>query len=219
MNIYAVIPIRSGSKRFPNKNIYEISGIPLFQFSADVAKRSDIFSQIIISSDSAEYLKLANTFNYTTHHRSSGSACDTTNTEEVITEVIKYFNFNKEDWVFIIQATNPFQQIKYFKNATSYITNEISSIVTYRKFKRFFLHDLINGERKRTQDLPDKFLETGLFWAFNVAEFLKFKKRIIQPYALVEIDEIDDVDIDYFADLQPHLPRLELIAKEIRLKQ
>ena len=106
---------------------------------------------------------------------------------------------------FIIQATNPFQQIKYFKKAASLISSEISSIVTYRNFKRFFLDDLITGERKRTQDLPDKFLETGLFWAFNVEKFLNHGKRIIMPYGLIEIDESDDVDIDYFTDLKPHI--------------
>ena len=106
---------------------------------------------------------------------------------------------------FIIQATNPFQQIKYFKKAASLISSDISSIVTYRNFKRFFLDDLITGERKRTQDLPDKFLETGLFWAFNVEKFLIHGKRIIMPYGLIEIDECDDVDIDYFSDLKPHI--------------
>ena len=205
MNIYAIIPIRSGSKRFPDKNIFNICGIPLFEFSASVATQSNMFSQVIISSDSHEYLKLANNYGHATHLRSIASASDTADTEDVIKEIITTLDFNRNDWVFIIQATNPFQQIKYFKKAASLISSEISSIITYRNFKRFFLDDLITGERKRTQDLPDKFLETGLFWAFNVEKFLIHKKRIIMPYGLIEIDECDDVDIDYFTDLKPHI--------------
>jgi len=218
VNIYAIIPIRGGSKRFPGKNIFEIAGIPLFLFSTHIAQQSNIFSKIIISSDNEDYLNLAKIHNCSVHRRSQRSSSDSASTEDVIEEVIKDSQFKNEDWVFLIQSTNPFQQEKYFKDAVKHIRSNVSSILTFRKFKRFFIEDVIAGERKRTQDLSYRKLETGLFWAFNVGDFLLKKQRIIKPFELVEIDEFDDVDIDYREDLYPHIPRLERLADKIKLQ-
>jgi pseudaminic acid cytidylyltransferase len=215
MNINAIIPIRSGSKRFPNKNIYNISGVPLFIFAADVARKSGIFNKIIVSSDSQEYLNIANDFGYFTHLRSFNTSKDISTTEEVISEVILYFGLPKNDWVFLIQATCPFQQQKYFIGAAEKINSKVKSILTFRKFNRFFIDDVVNGIRKRTQDIQPKLLETGLFWAMNVGDFLSENNRIITPYEMIEIEECDDVDVDYSSDLKFHLTRLELISNEI----
>jgi pseudaminic acid cytidylyltransferase len=213
MNIYGVIPIRSGSKRFPGKNIYNIAGVPLFSFASSIAESSGVFSKIIISSDSDEYLGIAKSLNFCIHSRSAESSSDRSKTEDVILEVISSFRLDSEDWIFLIQATNPFQRAEYFINAKDLIGTGIASVVTYRSFKRFFIEDVLAGDRPRTQDLPKRRLETGLFWAFNIGEFVKTKCRIIKPCSFVEVSEFDDVDIDYFEDLEPHLPRLEQIAK------
>jgi CMP-N-acetylneuraminic acid synthetase len=215
MNINALIPIRSGSKRFPDKNIYKIGGIPLFIFAADAARKSGIFDKIIISSDSQDYLNIAKNFGYITHLRNLKTSKDKSTTEEVISEVIMYFNLPKNDWLFLIQATCPFQQQKYFIDAAEKINTKVKSILSYRKFTRFFIDDVVNGVRQRTQDIKPKLLETGLFWAMNIGDFLIENTRIIKPYELIEIEEYDDVDIDYFSDLKFHIPRLEIISNKI----
>lgn len=54
MNIIALIPARSGSKRIPNKNIKELNGHPLLAYTIAAAKEADIFERIILSTDSQE---------------------------------------------------------------------------------------------------------------------------------------------------------------------
>ena len=57
--IIALIPARSGSKRFKNKNIFNYKGHPLIAYTITSAIKSKIFSKIIVSTDSNYYKKIA----------------------------------------------------------------------------------------------------------------------------------------------------------------
>lgn len=57
MDIIAIIPARSGSKRLPNKNIKLFAGKPLLFHSIDHALELKV-SEIIVSSDSKQYLDM-----------------------------------------------------------------------------------------------------------------------------------------------------------------
>jgi N-acylneuraminate cytidylyltransferase len=59
MKIIALIPARSGSQRLPHKNIKELAGHPLLAYSVRSALDSGIFSKVIVSSDSQEYIDIA----------------------------------------------------------------------------------------------------------------------------------------------------------------
>lgn len=56
--IYALIPARSGSKGFPDKNIKSLAGKPLIKYSIDFAKSLEI-DRIICSTDSEHYADIA----------------------------------------------------------------------------------------------------------------------------------------------------------------
>ena len=51
-----IIPIRSKSKGFKNKNIQNFCGIPLVLHSINSAKKSKIFKKIIVATDSEYYI-------------------------------------------------------------------------------------------------------------------------------------------------------------------
>ncbi len=55
----ALIPARSGSKRLPNKNVKGLRNKPLIAYSIEQAKKSKIFSEIIVSTDSEEIAQMA----------------------------------------------------------------------------------------------------------------------------------------------------------------
>ena len=54
-----LIPARSGSKRIKNKNIKHFAGKPLIGHVIKIAKKSNIFSRIIVSTDSKKIAKIA----------------------------------------------------------------------------------------------------------------------------------------------------------------
>ena len=58
MKLTALIPARSGSKRIPNKNTKLLAGRPLIEYTIAAAQESGVFSQIAVSSDSEDTLKL-----------------------------------------------------------------------------------------------------------------------------------------------------------------
>ena len=58
----AVIPARSGSQRFKNKNIYKYKGIPFLGRAILIAQKSNLFDKVIVSTDSQYYAKIENKF-------------------------------------------------------------------------------------------------------------------------------------------------------------
>ena len=57
--IVGLIPARSGSKRVPDKNIRPLAGHPLIAYSITAAIESGIFTDILVSTDSEQYAKIA----------------------------------------------------------------------------------------------------------------------------------------------------------------
>jgi N-acylneuraminate cytidylyltransferase len=59
LTIVALIPARSGSKRIPDKNIRRLAGHPLMAYTIAAALQSEVFSDVIVSTDSEEYADIA----------------------------------------------------------------------------------------------------------------------------------------------------------------
>jgi len=59
MNIFAVIPARSGSKGVPDKNIMPLVDKPIIAYSIAAARKSKLINRIIVSTDSMKYANLA----------------------------------------------------------------------------------------------------------------------------------------------------------------
>ena len=57
--IVALIPARSGSKRIPDKNIRPLAGHPLIAYSIAAAIGSGVFTDVMVSTDSATYSDIA----------------------------------------------------------------------------------------------------------------------------------------------------------------
>jgi N-acylneuraminate cytidylyltransferase len=55
----ALIPARSGSKRIPDKNIRRLAGHPIIAYTISAALQSEIFSLVIVSTDSELYADIA----------------------------------------------------------------------------------------------------------------------------------------------------------------
>jgi CMP-N,N'-diacetyllegionaminic acid synthase len=57
-NIVALIPARAGSKRVPDKNIRPLAGHPLIAYTVAAALSSEIFTDVIVSTDSEHYSEI-----------------------------------------------------------------------------------------------------------------------------------------------------------------
>ena len=71
MRNLAVILARSGSKGLKDKNIKELNGKPLMAYSIDAAKKSEIFAEVMVSTDSEELETIAKQMNIKVHKRTT----------------------------------------------------------------------------------------------------------------------------------------------------
>ena len=59
MGNLCVIPARGGSKRIPRKNIQNFFGKPILAYSIELAKKCEIFDEIMVSTDDEEIAEIA----------------------------------------------------------------------------------------------------------------------------------------------------------------
>lgn len=57
--VVAIIPARSGSKGVPGKNVRDLGGHPLIDWSIKACLKSEIIERVIVSTDSQDYAELA----------------------------------------------------------------------------------------------------------------------------------------------------------------
>lgn len=99
MNIYAVIPARSGSKGLPDKNIRGLAGHPLLSYSIEFAKRLPSVTRIFCSTDSEGYAEIARSYGAEVPFlRSSEAASDTAMEEHILKDLrLKFLQSNIEE--------------------------------------------------------------------------------------------------------------------------
>jgi len=112
----AVIPARGGSKRIPRKNVRDFCGSPIIAYSIKACIESDLFDEIVVSTDSEEIAAVAKEYGATVPFmRPENLADDFTGTNSVVKHAIEWFaqKPGSIDHVCCVYATAPFIQAKY----------------------------------------------------------------------------------------------------------
>lgn len=179
MNI-AIIPARGGSKRIPRKNIKEFCGKPIMAYSIECALVSNLFDEVIVSTDDEEIAAVAKAYGANVPFmRPAGLANDHAGTIPVIAHATQWFEAEGlvPNAVCCIYATAPFVQPDDLKQGLvtlesgpwEYVFSATSfDFPIFRSFKR---HDDGSVEmffpehfETRSQDLPEAFHDAGQFY-------------------------------------------------------
>jgi pseudaminic acid cytidylyltransferase len=210
----AIIPARGGSKRIPKKNIKEFHGKPLIAYSIEVARKSNIFDKVVVSTDDKEIAQIAQKYGAEVIIRPKELADDYTGTWDVIEHAIEYLKENNQEFDFVctIYATAPFLQSQYIKEGFEKLknSNAINAFsVTSMPFpiQRTFKIDK-NGRCEmftpqyyisRSQDLEEAYQDAGQFYWSKIGQksdevfFGKDSIPIIIPrYLVQDIDTLED---------------------------
>ena len=110
MKNLAIIPARSGSKGLKDKNIKILNGKPLLAYTIEVAIKSNVFDEIIVSTDSEKYAQIARQYGANVPFlRSEDLSNDTASSWDVVKGIIqRYKDLGKEfDTVALLQPTSP----------------------------------------------------------------------------------------------------------------
>ena len=130
VSIVAFIPARSGSKSIKNKNIKLLKGKPLLAWSIETCLKSKLIRDIVVSTDSKKYAKIAKKFGATDVIIRPKKISDDKSTDlEVIMHFLKYFKNFK--YIAHVRPTTPIRDIKIFDKAINFfIKNNYSSLRT-----------------------------------------------------------------------------------------
>ena len=110
MSRIAIIPARGGSKRIPRKNIKEFCGKPILAYSIEAALNSNLFDEVMVSTDNNEIAEIAKQYGASVPFlRSAETANDFAILKDVLNEVLaKYKELEKSfDEVCCILPTAP----------------------------------------------------------------------------------------------------------------
>jgi len=209
--ILAIIPARGGSKRLPRKNILDLAGKPLISWSIDAAKNSRYIDRVILSSDDAEIIQVAQECGCDVPFtRPKELAEDATRSIDVVTHALKSLE-EVYDYVILLQPTSPLRtsedidaaiELCLEKEATSVIgvcemehsplwSNTLDESMSMDNF----LDEKYNNSR--SQDLPTYYRINGAFYMSKVESVLKEETFFVQKniYASLMSQE-HSVDID-----------------------
>lgn len=215
----AIIPARSGSKRIKNKNIIDFFGKPMIYYALQAAKKSNLFDEIHVSTDSKEIKQVVENLGYKVNFlRDKKLADDYTGLYSVNKWV--YEEFKNQGKIFeeifcilptapLLRASDLIEGYKRFKKFHSkYPLLVVSSFPVpiewafYRESNGVLIPKNKKSLYKRSQDIKQTFYESGPFSIFSYKHFEDsnyFKNR---KYISIVIDKCRSVDIDNEEDLE-----------------
>jgi len=119
--VWALIPARSGSKGFTNKNISPLLGIPLLAHSINFAKKLRFVDRIIVSTDCRHYADIAVTYGAEAPFLRGDKAASDMAMEEDILWDIKHncdlVNIEYPKSMVWLRPTHPLRLVKSFDEA------------------------------------------------------------------------------------------------------
>ena len=137
MNKIAIIPARSASKGLPNKNILNLYGKPLICWTIEAAIKTNIFSKIIVSTDSVQYGKICEKYGIDIFYRSAETSSDMASTFDVINELYHKIDYVKKcDYFVLLQPTSPFRNEDHIKSACKLYEKNYNSYNTLVSLKK-----------------------------------------------------------------------------------
>ncbi len=146
-DILAVILARGGSKTIPKKNIYPVCGKPLIYWTINEALKSDMISDLVVSSDDDEILKIAKESGAKTIKRPDELSQDATWSRDALKHAVlemekKRINlisivdppriiYQKYDYVIELPCTVPLRNYEDINNALNKLINtECDSVIS-----------------------------------------------------------------------------------------
>ncbi len=221
MNILAIVPARGGSKGIPGKNMVDLNGKPLMQYTFDAAKESKCIDRILLSTDDEKFAEFGRSQGIEVEMRPEELATDTA----VMKDVINYHldrlaeKGYTPDIFILLQPTSPLRTAQHIDEALKLLIEDetADAIVSVMDMPHQYLPMKImkmddsgalkfyqeDGEKYTTrQALPHLYARNGAaIYAVYTDVYRKtgslYGTRCL-PYVM---EEEDSVDIDKPFDL------------------
>lgn len=216
--VLAIIPARSGSKGIKNKNIKELNKKPLIAYTIEVARKSEIFEDIVVSTDSEKYAEISKEYGAIVPFlREEKLSSDTASSLDVILDVLEKMEKlgKRYETLVLLQPTSPLRTVENLKEAYNlYLKNKANAVVSVCEMEHSplwsnilpidnkmdgFLKKIGNKNR---QQLEKYYRINGAIYIANVEYFKRYKDFYYKnSYAYIMSRE-NSIDIDEEIDFK-----------------
>ncbi|MFN3138306.1 MAG: pseudaminic acid cytidylyltransferase [Allomuricauda sp.] len=204
MNNLAIIPARGGSKRIPRKNLKHFLGKPIIAYSIELAIKSNLFTEVMVSTDDEEIASIAEEFGASVPFlRSAKNSDDFSTLSEVVDEVLSKYTTDF-DFICCILPTAPLASLDVLNKGLNVLQknqyDSVRPVVEYsypiqRAIKidadnrmHFFFPEYY---KSRSQDLERSYHDAGQFyWMTNNQRLHGAKKGVV----VINGNQAQDID-------------------------
>ena len=216
--VLAVIPARGGSRGVPKKNIRPVKGKPLIIYTIEVAKRCEVITDLVVSTDDPEIRKISTNYGVEVPFiRPADLATDTALAIPTIQHSVRMMEKKKKtvyDIVVMLQPTSPLRSVNDISESLQLLLDSdadgIISVVQVNNFHPMKMKKIIEGflvnyekppvENPPRQLLPPVYIVNGAIYATKRDTLMKndsFIGKKCLPYIMpeersVNIDSILD---------------------------
>jgi len=211
--ILAITLARGGSKRVPRKNIADINGKPLLQYTTDEVKRSRYIDHYIVSTDDVDIENICEKLDVTYFRRKEAN--DTQTSAKALYEVQRVMD--KYDYIVEVMVTNPLKTVEdidgVIENLHETKADSVVSVVRIWDNHPSRVKYIEDGKlidfypeipESRRQDLtPPAYVRNGSIYAMTYTQLHTYGERLgedTRPYIMpeertVNIDEPIDLEL------------------------
>lgn len=229
MRILGIIPARGGSKGVPGKNSKLLNGKPLFEYTSEIALKSEFLTEVLVSTDDEKIVELAKNLGVKVPFlRPTELAQDKTPTIDVIIHALQWYESQSVffDAVCLLQVTSPFRTVEFLNKAIDkFIQSDCDSLVSVQKIPHEFNpHWAFEVNKKgdlkiatgdteiitRRQELPVSYFRDGSIYLTKTEVILNQNSLYGKSIAYIESNPAFYVNIDTLEDWE----KAEIMVKK-----
>jgi N-acylneuraminate cytidylyltransferase len=211
MTNLAVIPARSGSQRIPKKNIKDFFGKPIIAYPIELALKSNLFDEVMVSTDSPEIESIAIEYGASVPFlRSEKNSNNFATLTDVILEVIHGYHtmgIIVDSICCILPTAVLISQKSLLDGYNKFKNNDLSSLIPVLRFAYPIQRALKDNSGllsfrepefavTRSQDMEPYFHDSGQFYWIKTERIVIEKTIFTSKTGYIELAEIEAQDID-----------------------
>ncbi len=205
----AIITARGGSKRIPKKNIKDFCGKPIIAYSIEAAISSELFDEVMVSTDSEEIAEIAKKYGASVPFmRSAETSNDYATTNDVLMEVFNEYEKRGQEFdiAVCIYPTAPFVTADKLKRAIDMVEKDGADAVTpvvqfsFPPQRAFIIRDNAleyqypENASVRSQDLEAVYHDCGQFYVMRPYNILHDVESTMTMPLIMKESEVQDID-------------------------
>lgn len=203
--ITAIVPVRKGSQRVKNKNFKDFAGTNLLSIKLNTLLQIDTIDKIVVSTDSNEAIKVANSLGIEVHNRDPYYASSIVNNSEYFQNLAENI---KSEYLMYSPVTCPLiSKETYIDCIEKFQSINVSNLVSVAPVKHHMWldnkplnYDIRNSPN--SQDLPDIYSITYGVCILSRNDMITYRNIVTNTPTFKILSEIESIDIDTPLDFE-----------------